>query len=90
MTEYASKKTKREFANIDIITSTGTTEKLKGIEPTEFYAPNINTKGFYFILPSKNIPLEKEVIFVNKNILYNFSANKQVSLEELLKIINSF
>ncbi len=42
------------------------------------------------IFPSENIPLQKNAIFVNNNILYQFSANKPVSIDELLDIIYDF
>lgn len=85
MTQYASYETKNKFKNYNIIYSTG-----GYLEAQEFIANNINTTGYYFLSPSKNIPLRKELVFVNNNILYEFSANKPVEIEELLNIINEF
>lgn len=85
MTQYASSKTKEEYKNYNIISSTG-----GHLKAQEFFAENINTSGYYFVSPSENIPLRKDLIFVNNNILYEFSANKPVELQELLEIIKEF
>lgn len=84
MTPAASKQTKKEFK--DLGKMTGTSE----IKNIEFYAENINTKGFYFILPSERIQLSKTAVFTNNNIFYYLEANKKVTIDELLDIINEF
>lgn len=91
MSEYASKKTKEEFKNIEIIrSSVDLRSGESNMEMIKYYFKNLNTYGYYFIAPSKRIPLQKEVIFVHNNILYEFSGNKMVTIEELLNIIASF
>lgn len=90
MTDYASDKTKEKFKNIEIISGTATDNNLRGLQETETYFENINTKGYYFISPSRNVPLHKELVFVNNNILYIFSANNLVTIEELLEMIKEF
>lgn len=84
MTPESSEQTKKEFK--DLGKMTGTSE----IKNVKFYAENINTEGFYFILPSERIQLSKTAVFTNNNIFYYLEANKKVTIEELLDIINGF
>lgn len=84
MTPEAEEETKEEFKNLAELT--GTSE----IKNVEFFAENINTVGFYFTTPSERIQLSKNAIFVHKNILYVLYANKNVTIEELLEVINEF
>lgn len=84
MTPNASNQTKREFKELGKMT--GTSE----IKNVKFYAENINTEGFYFILPSEKIQLSKTAVFTNNNIFYYLEANNKVAIEELLDIINEF
>lgn len=81
----ASTETKEELMNkLGRITSNYEPEN------TEFYLSNINTYGYYNILPSKNIPLRKDIIFVHNNIFYHFAGNRPISITELLDILNEF
>lgn len=84
MTQSASKNTKEEFKNLEEVR--GNTE----LNNTEFYIKSLNTYGFYFILPSERVALSKTAIFIHENILYELTANSQVTIEELLEIINQF
>ncbi len=84
MTQYASLETQEEFKEIEISSSNVETRNY------EFYAKNINTEGYYNLTPSERIPISKDALFVNNNILYQFYANRSVSIEELLGIIYEF
>ncbi len=85
ITPFASQETKEELkSKLGRVTSNYEPEN------TEFYLPNINTYGYYNIFPTKNIPLSKNAIFVYNNIFYNFSGNRPITIEEILKILNKF
>ena len=84
MTQYASLETKEEFKEIQMDSSNVETRNY------EFYAKNINTEGYYNLTPSERLALSKFAVFVNNNILYEFYANKLVSIEDLLGIIYEF
>lgn len=85
ITPFASQETREELKS-----KLGRVKSNYEPENTEFYLPNINTYGYYNIFPTKNIPLSKNAIFVYNNIFYNFSGNRPITIEEILKILNKF
>ena len=85
ITPFASQETREELKS-----KLGRVKSNYVPENTEFYLPNINTYAYYNIFPTKNMPLSKNAIFVYNNIFYNFSGNRPITIEEILKILNKF
>ena len=84
MTEYASEKTKEEFANLEV------QGRFYDNYRKEYFLSNIATYGFYTAGPGKYVHFQKEFCFVHNNIFYRFVGNHPTNYEEILEILESF